>query len=354
MMNTAPRAATLAAAVVCACAGTDAARAQSSVTLTGTLDAYAGSMRMAGDTARVKTLGSGGMTTSYLGFVGKEDLGGGLKATFALTSFLRNDTGDFGRFGGDTFFARDANVGLAGSFGAVLLGRAKSPNFLPTIFVNPFGDSFTFAPLVLHADVNTAKWTYSTTPSDTGWSNSVTYTSPTFFDTTANLQYQFGEQSGQSGRGNVGGNLLYLGGPLTLVAFYERDQVTNPNPALITATVNGIATPTTRKDWMVGGAYDAKFAKGFASFGRSTTEITDYAGKTAQVGLTVPAGSGFILGAVARTKVTGPYTGTRTTGSLEYDYFLSKRTDVYAVVMQDRVTAVDNGNSAALGIRHRF
>ena len=99
------------------------AMAQSSVQVTGVVDNYFGSMERAGDAGRTSSVNSGGMTTSWLGFKGTEDLGGGLKATFNLTSFLRTDTGASGRFNGnETFFSRDANVGLSGSFGAVTLG----------------------------------------------------------------------------------------------------------------------------------------------------------------------------------------------------------------------------------------
>jgi predicted porin len=52
----------IALAAALACAG--AAHAQSSVQLTGLVDAYAGSMRMAGDPSSKGVVGSGGMTTS--------------------------------------------------------------------------------------------------------------------------------------------------------------------------------------------------------------------------------------------------------------------------------------------------
>lgn len=67
----------LAATALCA-AG---AYAQSSVQLTGLADIYAGSMKMAGDAGRKSVVNSGGMTTSWFGFKGTEDLGGGLKAS---------------------------------------------------------------------------------------------------------------------------------------------------------------------------------------------------------------------------------------------------------------------------------
>lgn len=335
-----------------ACAGT--VQAQSSVTISGLMDAYAGSMRMAGDPGRTNVLGSGGLTTSWFGFTGVEDLGGGLNASFKLTSFMRIDTGSMGRFNGDPFFSRDASVGLGGGFGNVQLGRGLAPNFLPTIIANPFGDSFTFSPLVLHANVTTARWTTPTTPSDTGWSNQILYSTPSFGGLKANLHYQFGEQSsntGNDGKRNLGINALYFGGPVTLVGFYERAQISNPvNPGVI--TTGGV--PDTKKNWMLGGAYDAGFLKAFLTYGQSKADIANFTGKTTSLGVDVPLGGGSVKAGVARTEVSGSYNGTRTTGTVGYDYFLSKRTDVYAMLMHDSVTSLSSGTSVGIGVRHRF
>ena len=75
------------------------AQAQSTVQVAGLVDVYTGSMRMAGDAVSKSVVGSGGMTTSWWGMTGSEDLGGGMKASFALTSFFQADTGASGRFG---------------------------------------------------------------------------------------------------------------------------------------------------------------------------------------------------------------------------------------------------------------
>jgi predicted porin len=349
---------TLLATAVSAVIAAAPAHAQSSVTVTGLADAFVGSIRMAGAPGRVDQVGSGGLTTSWFGMRGVEDLGGGLAATFALTSFMRTDTGASGRFDGDPFFARDANVGLTGSLGSFRLGRATAPNFLPTILTNPFGDSFTFSPLVLHANVNTAAWSYRTSPSDTGWGNQVLYTTPNVGGLTATLQYQFGEQlntTGNDSKKNVGLSVLYFNGPWSATAYYERDQVSNPgNSSPLTTVVAGVAVPETKKDWMVGGSYNPGFAKFFITYGGAKTEIADYDAKTTSLGVTVPVGAGSIMAAIARTKVEGSYEGSRTTGSVGYDYFLSKRTDLYAVLMQDRITDRSHGNSFGLGMRHRF
>lgn len=326
--------------------GAATAQAQSSVTLSGLADAYVGSMRMAGDAERKTTVGSGGMTTSWFGMKGTEDLGGGLKAGFAFTSFMRLTTGASGRFNGDTFWSRDANVSLSGGFGTLLLGRWMAPNFLPTILFNPFGDSFAFSPLVLHANVglfNGTGWT-GTSQADTGWGSQVAYTTPSFGGLKATLQYQFRE--GAADGKNWGGNLLYFGGPVGLTAFYERTQLSNP-------VVARYADGSTRTNWMVGGSYDFSVVKLFATYGQSKNDATDAKLKTAQLGASAPIGPGKLLASYARTK-NNLLAATRQTVTIGYDYELSKRTDVYANVMHDKITAYDNGTSFAVGMRHRF
>jgi len=44
----------------------------------------------------------------------------------------------------------------------------------------------------------------------------------------------------------------------------------------------------------------------------------------------------------------------RDTFTLGYDYTLSKRTDAYAMLMNDKITGYDRGNSFAVGLRHKF
>ena len=305
----------------------------------------------------------GGMSTSYLGFKGVEDLGGGLKATFTLGAFFRGDTGQSGRFNGDTFFARDANVGLNGSFGAVTLGRSISPVTLPAFLFNPIGDSFALSPLVLHKAVSTNSWTNSFA-GDTGWSNAIRYTTPSFGGLTANVYYQLGEQVG-GGKKNVGGNLLYFKGPLSLTVAYHDVEVNNPTdntasgPSIVksipvTATTN--LTATEQKLWMVGGAYDFSVVKVFATYDQAKHDA-DLRDKTGTLGLSIPTGgAGKILGAVAQTRRTsGAFDERRrTTYSVGYDHSLSKRTELYAFLLNDKVSSFENEQSLALGVRHRF
>jgi predicted porin len=341
------------------------AMAQTNVTFSGLVDAYAGSMRMAGDADSSRVLNSGGMTTSWFGFKGTEDLGGGLKANFKLTSFIQADSGRQGRFPGDTLFSRDANVGLTGAFGGISLGRDLAPHFLPTILFNPFGDSYTFAPLILHADVplfNASGWT-SSVAGDTGWSNEIIYSTPNFGGFTANVHYQFGEVAGDTGKRNVGANFLYFAGPLALTGFYHNVKVNNP----LNAPINNVQpagniplpsgrTATEQKAWMLGGTYDMKVVKVFATYGQTEHDIP-LEDKTVSLGASAPVGQGKVLASWAQTRREGAAIGAdqkRNTTAVGYDYDLSKRTDLYAVYMNDRITGRDSGNSFGVGVRHRF
>ncbi|MNT92501.1 Outer membrane porin protein precursor [compost metagenome] len=70
--------------------------------------------------------------------------------------------------------------------------------------------------------------------------------------------------------------------------------------------------------------------------------------------MSVPVFStGKVLASWARTEMTATDV-SRKTFTLGYDHFLSKRTDVYAMLMNDRITARTTGNSFGLGVRHRF
>lgn len=336
----------VAAAVLVAAAGS--ASAQSSVQAMGLLDVYAGSIRMAGDAKSTSLVGSGGMTTSWWGFKGSEDLGGGLKANFALTGFFQVNTGQLTRvIPNDTPFSRDANVSLSGNFGSIALGRNLAPNFLPTIIFNPFGDSFTFSPLVLHANVplfNGSGWTQTTTVADTGWSNEVLYSTPNFNGLSANVHYQLANSTASAH--NIGVNVLYFNGPFAATAFYERDELSNPDGKKFT-------TNDTKKDWMVGASYDLKVAKLFATYGKADSNaVAATSAKTLSLGASAPVGAGSVMLAYAKTERSDGL--DRKTTTVGYDYFLSKQTDLYAALMHDAVTNATSGTSFGVGIRKRF
>jgi predicted porin len=73
--------------VIAACLATCglAAQAQSNVQFTGLVDMYAGSMKAPGEATSQTKINSGGMTTSWWGMMGSEDLGGGLKGSVRIS-----------------------------------------------------------------------------------------------------------------------------------------------------------------------------------------------------------------------------------------------------------------------------
>lgn len=142
---------------------------------------------------------------------------------------------------------------------------------------------------------------------------------------------------------------MYGAGPLSLVAFYERAQIANP------ATLSVMPTKT---DWMLGGTYDFKVAKLYGTYGQAKVKDQGPEEHHLLLGSDVPVTTaGTIKAAAAHTKSeVGAMEGKRTTFTVGYDHFLSKRTDVYGAVMYDRIkwTESKSGTSVVAGIRHRF
>ncbi len=343
------------------------ALAQSSVTLSGTIDAWAGSRELSGG-ARSTRVDSGGLTTSQLNFSGTEDLGGGLKAEFVLGMFLRADTGEAGRFAGDTFFGRSAYVGLSGGMGTLRLGRQTTGNFINFIRTNSYADSATFGPAMVQtwisavgqgtqflsggAPTTNRALTGVLGTTDTAWNNAVGYTSPNLGGVTFNAQWAPSETTGVGNR--RGASAFYAQGPLNLGLAAEH-----MGNASVPASGPAAAVLAKQSTWHLSGAYAFPFARisaGYFNTRRDFATVVDDKVRTWHVGATIPVGAGSVMLQTASTRQS-PDTGAatrRTTTSVGYDYLLSKRTDVYAVYMKDKFTNQSSGNSLAIGVRHRF
>lgn len=353
-------------ALGCLAAGTVAA--QSSVQVFGTLDAYAGTLKLSGESARRNAVNSGGMTTSNFGFRATEDLGGGTKVEFLLAGFFLVDTGASGRTAADNMFSRNALVSLSGDFGTVAFGRTNAPSFLPAVQYNPFADSMPFSPLMVHTFIGVGpagarRWAPSTA-GDSGWSNQVIYTTPKIGDLHFNFYYQPGEVANDSSAKNYAVNAYYSRGGLGLTAAYHNVRVSNPNPGrpIIDATAAPInyGSITHQKGYYVGARYDFKVLKLFGTYRENHDDASlgkEMEDHVTSAGISVPAGKGAFLLAAATTKRSGSLVGTsmdRRTISAGYDYAMSKRTDLYALYMHDDISIYDSAGSFAAGIRHRY
>lgn len=327
-------------AAACCLLWAGAAHAQSSVSVYGLMDASVGQFQPAGS-EKVWRAESGTMTTSFLGFKGTEDLGGGLKARFLIEHFLRLDSGSAGRFGADTFWARSAFVGLQGSFGSAQIGRNTTPLFVATLAFNPFGDSFGFAPSIRHWYAGGV----GALAGDSGWSNSLAYVSPKFGGFSLSLLGNLGEGAAGATGKNTSFSASYGGGPFGATLAWQ--QVKN----------GGLPAGADKQDaWQLGAAYDLGVARLFAQAGAVKTDTAvDVQTRLYQLGASVPVGAGKLLASFGKARQeVGAASSTRKTFTVGYDYYLSKSTDVYAVLMNDKATNLSTGNTAAVGLRLRF
>ena len=319
-----------------------AAAPRDSVSLYGVLDEYVGSMRRSDSPGRTTVLNSGGMTTSYWGVRGSEDLGGGLNAFFTLESFFQTDTGTLGRTTADPFFSRNAYVGLGGRYGQLSLGRQTNPMFTVTGTFNPFGVSANLSPVMLQiwsANYNRAVL------GDSVWNNAIQYNSPKLAGFGVSATYGLGEVTDQGGVHNFNMTLNYEQGQFAAVVAAQKADY---GPGFTSAI-------TTQDAQMFGLSYDFEAVKLFGQYFHTDTPDIRSTTRTGQLGLAVPVGPGRIMATVARTERDAAGAETvRTTTGLGYDHYLSKRTDLYAVYLLDKLTSFDRQSSLALGVRHRF
>lgn len=338
-MNHKTKAIALAVGTAVAVGAGGAVQAQSSITLQGLIDANVQSIDQSGagyavaDRASRRAVDPNGMTTSWWGVGGTESLGGDLRAVFALQGFFRPDTGEGGRFGGtDVLFKRAAWVGLESTgLGRVTLGRQSTQYFLSTVQTNPFGDSFGFGPSILHTfgtvlgsglGLRFARDRYVL--NDSGWSNAVQYSTPSFAGLTAAAMFSkasgSNDQEDGTARGRSwSGQLAYRSGPIVAIGVYQGVRVN--------------ATDQQQKAWLLGGAYDLKVVRLFAQYQSIDTTILTSGDddSTWTLGATVPIGKHNILGSYAST-TTEDKSGLladeeRKTFAIGYRYDFSRRTD---------------------------
>ena len=277
---------------------TGAAQAQSSVTLFGVVDTLVYRKELAGEKA-VTRVDSGGLTTSHWGMRGTEDLGGGLRAMFELSSFVRVDAGAAGRSDTDGYFSRASWVGLQGDWGTVRLGRQAALGFVNLMRYSAFNDSSTFGPSLLHTYLPSAGQPMMTGSgaSDSGWSNVLSYTSPSVGGFVAALAAAPSE--GTTAGRRVAGSLVYTGGSFSTGLVIDRLRGMSLNFSKAPATV--LMTEADTVNWGV--SYDFNVVKVFGQIIRTELDnpTTSIKLRTANVGVTVPLGAGRLLASYAVT-----------------------------------------------------
>ena len=331
------------------------AHAQSSVQLYGQVDEWVGATKFPGS-ANAWNVGGGGMSTSYWGLKGSEDLGGGYKAVFALESFFRAQNGEYGRFQGDTFFARNSYVGIESPYGTFTAGRLTTQLFVSTILFNPFVDSYTFSPMVYHTFLGQSTFpTYTTDQGvvgDSGWNNAVQYTTPDFNGLSGSAMYALGDQAGENGAKKYSVQFLYFHGPFAATGVYQYVNFSE-TPGDLPTFEPGYVSQSVGQ---LGASYDLKYVKFFAQYMYTHNDIQpgSFHVNTGQGGVTIPLGTGTVMASYAYSRSNGGLDQTHKSWALGYDYPLSKRTDVYAAYLNDKYNSIGSGDTFGVGIRAKF
>lgn len=334
---------------------TQAACAQSSVSLYGLVDEYVGMTQLPGQ-ARSWSVAGGGMSTSYFGFKGSEQLAPDIKAIFALEAFFRAESGQYGSFPGDTFFGRNAYVGIESLYGTLTAGRLTTQLFVSTVVFNPFGDSYTFSPIVNHVFLGLGTFpSFSTDQGVVGgsdWDSAVQYQTPDFKGLSGAAMYAFGGQAGDGGAKKYSFQFLYFNGPFAATGVYQYVNY-NSAPGDLSSVIAGLSRQTFSE---LGATYDFKLVKLFLQYAYANSRVTPsgFHVNTAQAGISVPVGPGSILASYAYSDDASGLRQHRNSAALGYDYRLSKRTDVYTAYLLDKISGMSSGQTLGVGIRSKF
>ncbi|WP_414446993.1 porin [Burkholderia sp. 22PA0099] len=161
------------------------AYAQSSVVLYGVADVGINiQSNVQGHAAYAQN--SGMMQGSRLGFLGSEDLGGGMKAIFQLENGFDITSGRAGQ--GGLLFGRQAFVGLSNRFGVLTFGR-QYDSHLDAVLKFAAANQGASIAAAHPADLDNTNYTYRS-------NNSIKFTSNPLQDITASAQYSVGGQPG--------------------------------------------------------------------------------------------------------------------------------------------------------------
>jgi predicted porin len=348
----------LALAALAALSLNTTAQAQTNVQVYGLIDAGVEHLTNAGPNGADQTrVVSGGKNTSRWGFRGSEDLGGGLKAVFNLEGGILLDTGAQD----GALFKRQANVGLEGGFGRVVIGRSFTTTYDLVIKVDPLG----FAPNYSWATSGNA-----TGPSKygmtTAFDNLIKYSGHTgdfIYGATVGL----GEQAGNAADSRkyaVGG--AYNANGLYLMASYEQ---VNGNTVVATGNRDQTTAFHVGADYKAGPwRIDAAMRGYKLESGKAATP--DVRADTYWVGVGYNVKAWTLTGAVyhVNTKnVAADKDADPTMIVARALYALSKRTDLYAVAAHAKanhgqlvgLSRDDPGfgttqNGFTAGIQHRF
>ncbi|WP_310566130.1 porin [Hydrogenophaga sp.] len=322
-------------------AASGATMAQSSVTVYGRVDASVGSIDkiVGGSDTKLFSGGDVGLTTPRLGFMGVEDLGGGLKATFKLEQRINLDTGDLQT----PSFKGETSVGLSGGFGAVRLGRMTTSFDDARAVSNKFNvfDSNGFTPtgavLKTSSDPKTKNSDYSSRAN-----GMVRYDSPSFGGVYGSFSHAFEQTAGADD--TVTSLMLgYKDGGLNVALGFQDEKTKQEYTQLAASYDFG--------SFALSGGYSTRKADAAAN-----GKDTEY-----NLGVEVPFGAVKVSAGYAssETKISGAKANESSGFGLGAKYALSKRTSLYggySKVSEENAAGVKSADTKifAVGVRHDF
>jgi predicted porin len=319
-----------------------AAHAQSSVTLYGVIDTSLTYVSHAEGSKNLWALGNssaGNLSGSRWGVKGSEDLGGGLKAIFALENGFNPSTG---ASGSSLMFGRQAFVGLASEqYGTLTLGRQYDP--LVDLIQGITADNYFGSVFATAGDVDNYDNSFRV-------NNAVKYVSPVYRGLQAEVMYSFGGVAGSTGsEQSYSAALAYNNGPLAVAAGYyyaANSSGTRSVDSGWTSTSGGTFDSTINNGYQT--AHSLQIARiaaqytvgsfilgaGYSNAQYASDADSSFTGKqkynTAQGYLAYQATPALLVGAgYSYTNASGDTSANYHQFSLGGDYNLSKRTDVY-------------------------
>jgi len=328
-------------------AATGAALAQSSVSAYGELDVWFGGLRTdngAGATTSQTAIGSGGIDESYWGLKGSEDLGGGLRANFALEQGFEIDSGAAGAYTGQgtgsQAFDRQSWVGLSGNFGEIQIGKVWSAYDDITGASNAIFDSAALAPVYrVFKSVE-----YIDRPT-----NGLRYTSPEIAGFTGAVSYSLDEDS-TTNPSVRSVSLSYAGGPLAAQLGYQEEET--------------IGVPDNASFTMLGASYDFNILTTKLIYAKADNvgSLPGVEASEWQIGADIPLSPAMVVSvSYAKSDDSQPanvFEAEREGYAIAATYTLSKRTYLYGGYTYSSETQpfADDATSEALalGIRHSF
>jgi predicted porin len=346
----------LAVLVVGAFAG--AASAQSSITLSGIVDAWVGQTQHKVGATPAGTgyvVDSGGAQASRWSLRGTEDLGGGLKTSFVLEQGFALDNGTVSTVSNSNIgFNRGAYVGLSGDFGDLRLGRMLGAFDALRGSTNHLYDSSGFASTgqVWGAGTTAANGLPAVTGTDylARGNNTVMYITPVWggFSGSVSASASEGASTATDAPRIASGHAKYTAGPLRVGYSYQAENyATGKN-----------------KFHLVAGNYNFGPVNLVGAFQRQIDEriAGHQTSKEWELGLDAPFGQATVAVGYA-SAVTENGVGRKVVDahglSLMATYDLSKRTRLYTATRQLKVTRADGSTSLdasrfGVGVTHRF